>query len=85
VFCSSDCQWKHYWTPERRADDKWVKDLEKFAETCKPKYRRTVSDLHKKLAMPRLVSIKKKIATEDWAGWAAIAKRINGIAKLAAK
>lgn len=89
VFCSKDCQWKHYWTPERRSDDKWVKDLEKFSKACKPKYGRKVSDLRKKLAMPkvtqRLKSIKGKIEKEDWAGWARIAQRIEAVEELAAK
>ena len=88
-YCSPDCQWKHYWTPERRANDKWVKELEKFAETCKPKYRRSVADLRNKLALPKVVgrlkSIKCKIGNEDWSGWAKIAERINTIEKLAAK
>ena len=88
-FCSNDCQWKYYWTPERRADDKWIKDLKKFSERCKPKYGRSIADLQKRLALPkvtqRLESIKKKIKTEDWAGWAKIAKRIEAIEKLAAK
>jgi len=88
-FCSANCQWKHYWTPERRADDKWVKDLERVAERCKPKYGSSVADLQKRLALPkvteRLKSIKKKIEKEDWTGWARIAKRINAIEKLAAK
>jgi len=86
-FCSKDCQWKHYWTPERRSDDKWVKDLEKFSERCKPKYGRSVADLQKKLAsakvMQRLKAIKEKAGKEDWAGWARIAQRIEAIEKLA--
>jgi len=88
-FCSSKCQWKHYWTPERRADDKWVKDLKNFAEKCKPRYGRSVADLQKKLALPnvarRMNSIKAKIDKEDWTGWAKIAERINTIEKSAAK
>lgn len=86
-FCSKKCQWKHYWTPDRRADDKWVKDLEKFSGRCKPKYGSSIADLHKKLASPkvmqRLKSIKGKIAKEDWAGWAKIAQRIEVIEKRA--
>jgi len=66
-----------------------VKELEKFAETCKPKYRRSVADLRNKLALPKVVgrlkSIKCKIGNEDWSGWAKIAERINTIEKLAAK
>jgi hypothetical protein len=88
-FCSSQCQWKYYWTPERRADDKWVKDLEKFSEHCTPKYGRSIADLQKRLALPkvtqRLESIKKKIEKEDWAGWTRIAQRIKAIEKLAVK
>jgi hypothetical protein len=88
-FCSKNCQWKHYWIPERRSDDKWVKDLEKFSERCEAKYGRSIVDLQKRLAMlkvvQRLVSIKKKIEREDWAGWARIAQRIEAIEKLAAK
>jgi hypothetical protein len=87
-FCSKDCQWKHHWTPERRADDKWVKDLEKFSERCKPKYGSSILDLQKRLAMPktrqRLESIKKKIKTKDWTGWAKIAQRIEAIERIAA-
>lgn len=86
-FCSKDCQWKHYWTPERRADDKWIKGLEKFSQGCEAKYGRSVADLRKKLSSPkvadRLKSIKRKIEMEDWAGWRKIAKRIDGIEKLA--
>lgn len=88
-YCSQECQWKHYWTPERRSDDKWVKDLEKFSHTCKPKYGRSISDLQKRLALPRvrdrLISIKEKIETKDWAGWIKIAKKIEAIEKLARK
>jgi hypothetical protein len=88
-FCSEICQWKSYWTPKRRADDKWVKDLEKFSEHCKPKYGRSIEDLQKRLALPktiqRLESIRKKIEKEDWAGWAKIARRIEAIEKCAAK
>lgn len=88
-FCSKECQWKHYWTPERRSDDKWIKDLEKFSERCKPLYGRTIADLQKKLELPkvkqRLKSIKKKIENEDWAGWAKIARRIGEIERLATK
>ena len=88
-YCSQECQWKHYWTPERRSDDKWVKDLEKFSQSCKPKYGRSVTDLQKKLILPRvrdrLRLIKGKIEKEDWSGWAKIAKKIEGIEKLAGK
>jgi hypothetical protein len=88
-FCSKDCQWKSYWTPERRSDDKWVKDLEKFSERCRREYGRSILDLRKRLALPkviqRLESIKKRIAKQDWAGWAKIAQRIEAIEKLAAK
>jgi hypothetical protein len=86
-FCSKECQWNHYWTPERRADDKWVKDLEKFSKHCKPKYGRSLADFQKKLALPkvkqRLASIKKKIEQKDWAGWEKIAQRIEEIESLA--
>lgn len=88
-FCSEECQWNHYWTPERRADDKWVKDLEKFSKHCKPKYGRSFADLQEKLAFPkvkqRLASIKKKIEQKDWAGWGKIAQRIEEVERLAAK
>jgi len=88
-FCSKDCQWNSYWTPERRADDKWVKDLETFSERCKPKYGRSIEDLQKRLALPkviqRLESIRKKIEKGDWAGWTRIAKTIETIEKLALK
>jgi hypothetical protein len=88
-FCSRDCQWRHYWTPERRSDDKWVKDLEKFSKVCDPKYRRSIEDLRKRMALPnvvrRLESIKKKIEKEDWAGWAKIAQRIEAVERLAEK
>jgi hypothetical protein len=88
-FCSKDCQWKYYWTPERRADDKWIKDLETFSERCNPQYGRSIVDLQKRLALPkviqRLESIKKKITNEDWAGWARIAQRIEAIERLATK
>jgi len=88
-FCSKECQWKHYWTRERRSDDKWVKDLEKFSEKCRPQYGRSVEDLRKKLALPkvmrRLKSLKEKIGKEDWTGWTQIAGRITAIEKLAAK
>jgi hypothetical protein len=88
-FCSKDCQWKSYWTRVRRSDDKWVKDLEKFTERCRPQFGRSIVDLQKRLALPkvmqRLESIKKKIANEDWAGWARIAQRIEAIERRAAK
>jgi hypothetical protein len=88
-FCSKECQWKHYWTRERRADDKWVKDLQWFADKCQPEYGRSIRDLQKKLALPklkqRLKSIKEKIEKEDWAGWAKVARRIDEIEKLATK
>jgi len=86
-FCSEKCQWKSYWTPERRSDDKWVKDLEKFSERCGPKYGRSIEDLQKRLALPkviqRLESIRKKIEKKDWAGWPTIELRIDAIEKLA--
>jgi hypothetical protein len=88
-FCSKDCQWKSYWTPTRRADDKWVKEFEKFSERCKPKYGRSVADLRKKMASPkvrqRLESIKGKVARENWTGWARIAQRIKAIEDVAVK
>ncbi len=88
-FCSKDCQWRSYWTPERRSDDKWVKDLEKFSEHCKPKYGRSIVDLQQRLALPKVIqrldSIKKKIEKKDWAGWPTIAQRIDAVEKLAAK
>jgi hypothetical protein len=88
-FCSKDCQWKSYWTPARRADDKWIKGLEKFSERCSPKYGRSAADLRKKLVSPkvrqRLESIKKQIANDNWTGWARIAQRITGIEDVAAK
>ncbi len=68
---------------------KWVKDLEKFSERCKPKYGRSIEDLQKRLALPkviqRLESIRKKIEKGDWAGWTRIAKTIEAIEKLALK
>jgi hypothetical protein len=86
-FCSRDCQWRHYWTPERRADDKWVRELAKFSDECKPKFGRSGADLQKKLVSPkvnqRLKSIKVKIERDDWAGWTKIAQRIEAIEKLA--
>jgi hypothetical protein len=89
VFCSKNCQWKHYWTPERRADDKWIRDLETFSKACIPKYGRSVADLRKRLALPRvnqrLESIKNKIEKKDWAGWTLISQRIEAIEELAAK
>lgn len=88
-YCSSECQWKSYWTPERRSNDKWVRDLETFAVGCKPKYGRSIADLRKKLAAPkvqgRLNSIKKKAKMEEWAGWRNIVKRLHAIEGLAAK
>lgn len=86
-FCSQECQWKHYWTPERRADDKWVKDLEKFSRTCKRQYGRTIEDLRNRLALPklkmRLESIKKKAENEEWSGWPRIIRRIQAVEQLA--
>jgi hypothetical protein len=88
-FCSKDCQWTNYWTPERRSDDKWVKDLEKFSEHCKRPFGRTIEDLQKRLALPktiqRLESIREKVAKGDWKGWARIAQRIERIERRAAK
>jgi hypothetical protein len=82
-FCSRDCQWRHYWTPERRSHDKWVKDLEKFSRTCKRHYGRSIQDLQKKLALPkvkeRLESIKKKAEKETWAGWRRMIQRIEAV------
>jgi hypothetical protein len=86
-YCSKDCQWKHHWTPERRADDKWVKELERFSEQCRSEYGRSILDLRKKLALPKVIQrlelIKKKIEKKDWAGWARIDKRIEAIERLA--
>ena len=88
-FCSTDCQWRHYWTPERRSDDKWVKDLEEFSRTCKPEYGRSVEDLPKKLALPKVVQrlqlIKQKAETEEWAGWPKIVRKLEAIEKLTQK
>ena len=33
-FCTRTCQWKHYWTPERRRDDIYVRRLEQRAKEC---------------------------------------------------
>jgi hypothetical protein len=89
LYCSKECQWKHHWTPERRADDKWVKELEKLSEQCKPEYGRSILDIQKRLAMPktiqRLESLRKKVAKGDWKGWARIAQRIEAIEDVAAK
>jgi hypothetical protein len=88
-FCSKDCQWKHYWTPERRADDKWVKDLEKFSRNCKPKFGRSIADLENRLALPKVTervrSIKRKAETDRWAGWSRIIQRLEAVEKLAEK
>ena len=89
LFCSTHCQWKHYWTPERRADDKWVKDLEKFSRTCKLQHSRSIEDLRTKLAAPkvkeRLKSIKEKAKKEDWSGWAKVIQKIETVEALAGR
>jgi hypothetical protein len=88
-FCSNRCQWSHYWTPERRADDKWVKDLEKFSRICKPTFGRSITDLQNRLASPKVTdrvrSIKKKAGTDHWAGWQKIIQRLEEVERLAAK
>jgi hypothetical protein len=88
-FCSTECQWKTYWTLERRADDKWTKDLAELSRSCKANYGRSIEDLRKRLALPkvakRLASIKQRAQKEDWAGWPKIINRIEAIEKLAAK
>ena len=87
-FCSRECQWKSYWTPSRRADDKWVKDLEVFAARCKPRYGSSVADLRKKLARPdvvqRIHAIRERAGKEEWRGWAKILRRIEVVEKLSA-
>jgi hypothetical protein len=61
--------------------------LEKFAESCTPRYGRSIADLEKKLITPRveerLKLIKKKAETEDWAGWPRMIQRLEAIEKLA--
>lgn len=88
-FCSGQCQWKSYWTAQRRADDKWVKDLKNFAERCKPRYGRSISDLRERLERPKVVqrlkSIKRRGTAEDWRGWTRILERIKSIEGLASR
>lgn len=75
-FCSRDCQWRNYWTPERKRDDKFVKDLQKFAESCKPRYGRSIENLRAKLAANKQRLDKIKMV---WKGWPTILDKIHSI------
>jgi hypothetical protein len=79
-FCSRNCQWRNYWTPKRKRDDKFIKDLQKFAETCKPEYGRSIKNLRAKLTADRerLDEIKRA-----WKDWPTILDRIHSIEALA--
>ena len=88
-YCSSRCQWKNYWTPERRKHDKWVRDLEVFLKMCKPRYGRSIRDLRSRLSTPkaiqRIAAIRQLAASESWSGWANVIERLNSVERAAAK
>jgi hypothetical protein len=60
---------------------------ESFSVACDPRYSRSIEDLRKKPALPkvakRLPLIEKMAEKEKWPGQPGIGKRIDAIEKLA--
>jgi hypothetical protein len=78
-FCTRMCQWKHYWTPERRRDDIYVKRLEQRAKECLGRQHGfSISDLQSMLTS-RKVSERLKRIEKDWKDWPRMIERISGL------
>jgi len=79
-FCSRDCQWNHYWTPERKRDDIYIKRLEEFVDKCSgQKHGFSRKDLEVKLTSHRIAKrmclIEKRWLNE----WPKLAVRVRAI------
>jgi hypothetical protein len=79
-FCSRDCQWNHYWTPERKRDDTYIKRLEEFVDNCtRQTHGFSRKDLGAKLTShqvaKRLNLIEKRWIRE----WPKLATRVRAI------
>ena len=76
-FCTRMCQWKHYWTPERRRDDIYIKRLEQRAKECLGRQHGfSISDLQSMLTS-RKVSERLKRIQNDWKDWPRMIQRIS--------
>jgi len=76
-FCTRTCQWKHYWTPERRRDDIYVRRLEQRAKECLGRrYGFSMKDLQSML-VSRKVSERLKRVETDWKDWPRMIDRIS--------
>jgi hypothetical protein len=76
-FCTRRCQWKHYWTPERRRDDIYVKRLEQRAKECLGRrHGFSMKDLQS-LLTSRKVSERLKSIEKDWNDWPRMIERIS--------
>ena len=69
-FCSRDCQWNHYWTPERKRDDTYIKRLEEFIDNCRGQKRGfSHKDLRAKLMLDGVagrVNLIEKRWLREW-------------------
>ena len=76
-FCTRACQWKHYWTPERRRDDIYVRRLEQRAKECLGRqYGFSMKDLQSMLTS-RKVSERLNRIEKDWKDWPRMIDRIS--------
>ncbi|MGB2890292.1 MAG: hypothetical protein WBC04_21560, partial [Candidatus Acidiferrales bacterium] len=79
-FCSRDCQWNHYWTPERKRDDTYIKRLEEFIDNCRrQKHGFSQKDLGAKLTSHQVVK-RLSLMEERWLReWPKLAVRVRAI------
>lgn len=79
-YCSEKCQRAKWWTPEKRADDAFVKRLEKLAEnSINRTHGYSITDLQNRLSLSK---VKQRLAEieEHWTGeWPPIVRRIRHV------
>lgn len=79
-FCSRDCQWNHYWTPERKRDDTYIKRLEEFIDNCRgQKHGFSHRDLRAKLTSYRVAERVSLIERRWFREWPKLGMRIRAI------
>ena len=84
-FCpTTKCQWKAYWTPERKSDHEYVRRLTQLADKCSSSSGGySVADLRKKLEQPKVRQRLQQIE-ECWhAEWPGIVKKVAEVKKCA--